>query len=131
MTDRIEFKEWNERDAYDIVQPDCDTTGLGEGWHVLQLADQHRIPCIPHNRHGDLSWMSNIQLVATISNRKMLESCQDYNPFRSRMFQESIIIEGSYAEVTSGQGLGVELVDDLEERFPYDSRNRWLKNPPG
>ncbi len=130
MTDQNEFKEWIERDAYDIVQPDCDTTGLSEAWYVAQLAHLHGKSCIPHNWHGDLGWMSNIQLVAAIPNREVLESCRHYNPFRGGMFKEPIVIKDSYADVPSGPGLGVELVDDLDKQFPYDPSNHWLKNQP-
>jgi galactonate dehydratase len=28
--DRFSFKEWIDRNAYDIVQPDCNVTGITE-----------------------------------------------------------------------------------------------------
>ncbi len=130
MTDRLEFKDWVERDAYDIVQPDCDTTGLSEGWYIAQHAHLHDKPCVPHNWHGDLTWMSNIQLVAAIPNRMVLESCRHYNPFRGGLFKEPIEVVNSYAEVPTGPGLGVEIIDDADKKFPYDPDKHWLKTQP-
>ena len=34
MTERSEFKDWIERDAFDFVQLDCETTSLSEGWYI-------------------------------------------------------------------------------------------------
>jgi galactonate dehydratase len=130
MTDRFEFKDWIENDAYDIVQPDCDTTGLSEGWYIAQHAHLHNKPCVPHNWHGDLTWMSNIQLVAAIPNRMVLESCRHFNPFRGGLFKEPIIVKDSYAEVPKGPGLGVEIIDDADKKFPYDPNKHWLKTQP-
>ena len=31
--DRFQFKEWIDKDAYDIVQPDANVTGVTEFWH--------------------------------------------------------------------------------------------------
>ncbi len=130
MTTRFEFQDWIDRGAYDIVQPDCDTTGLSEGWAIAQHAHLHGKPCIPHNWHGDLTWMSNIQLVAAIPNRQVLESCRHYNPFRGGLFKEPIVVRNSFAEVPSGPGLGVEIIDDADAKFPYDPGKHWLKMRP-
>ena len=130
MTDRFEFKDWIERDAYDIVQPDCDTTGLSEGWYIAQYAHLQNKPCVPHNWHGDLTWMSNIHLVAAIPNRMVLESCRHYNPFRGGLFKEPLVVKNSYAEVPKGPGLGLEIIDDADKKFPYDPNKHWLKTQP-
>jgi len=129
MVNKFEFKDWIEHDGYDIV-PDCDTTGLSEAWYIARLAHLHNKPCVPHNWHGDLTWMSNIHLVAAIPNRLILESCRHYNPFRGGLFKEPIVVKNSYAEVPKGPGLGLEIIDDAEKKFPYDPNNHWLKDRP-
>ncbi len=127
MTTRFEFQDWIDRDAYDIVQPDCDTCGLSEGWHIAQHAHLHGKRCVPHNWHGDLTWMSNIQLVAAIPNRWRLESNRHYNPFRGGLLKQPIVVKNSYADAPRGPGLGVEVVDDADKKFPYDPNKHWLK----
>ena len=130
ITTRFEFQDWIDRDGYDIVQPDCDTTGLSEGWYIAQHAHSHGKLCIPHNWHGDLTWMSNIQLVAAIPNRRILESERHYNPFRGGLLKEPIVVKDSFADVPGGPGLGVEIIDDAEKKFPYDPAKHWLKWRP-
>lgn len=127
MTTKYEFKDWIEQDAYDIVQPDCDTTGLSEGWYIAQMAHLKGKPCVPHSWHGGLTWMSNIQLVAAIPNRMILESCRHYNPFREELFKEPIVVKNSYAEVPDKPGLGLEIIDDADKKFPYDPNKHWMK----
>ncbi len=127
MTTRFEFQDWIDRDAYDIVQPDCDTTGLTEGWYIAQHAHLHGKRCVPHNWHDDLTWMSNIQLVAAIPNRWILESDRHYNPFRGGLLKQPIEVKNGFAEVPRGPGLGVEIIDDADKKFPYDPNKHWLK----
>ncbi len=130
MTTRFEFQDWIDRGAYDIIQPDCDTTGLSEGWYSAQHAHLHGKRCVPHNWHDDLTWMANIQLVAAIPNRWKLESDRHYNPFRGGLLKEPIVVKNSYAEVPRGPGLGVEIIDDADKKFPYDPNKHWLKMRP-
>jgi L-alanine-DL-glutamate epimerase-like enolase superfamily enzyme len=130
MTTRFEFQDWIDGGGYDIVQPDCDTTGLSEGWAIARHADRAGLPCVPHNWHGGLTWMSNIQLAAAIPNALVLESCRHHNPFREGLFKEPIVVKKGVAAVPTGPGLGVEIVDDADARFPYDPLNHWLKRRP-
>lgn len=85
---------------------------------------------MPHNWHGGLTWMSNIQLVAAIPNYRTLESCRHFNPFREGLFKEPIVVRNGYADVPSGPGLGLEIIDDADARFPYDPGKHWLKLRP-
>ena len=127
MQNREEFREWIDRDAYDIVQPDCDTTGLSEGWNIARMASLKNKPCVPHNWHGGPTWMSNIQLVAGIPNQLILESNRNYNPFREGLFTDPIIVKNSFADAPSKPGLGVEIIPDADRKFPYDPNNDWRK----
>lgn len=122
---REEFREWIDSGAYDIVQPDCNCTGITEGWYIARMANLKNKPCVPHNWHGGLTWMSNIQLVAGIPNQLILESDRNYNPFREGIFTEPIIVKNSFADAPSKPGLGVEIIPDADRKFPYDAKNDW------
>src|SRR5690349_12682204 len=78
---RFEFKEWIDRGAYDIVQPDCNVTGITEAWHIARIAHLKGKACCPHNWHGGLTTLANASLVAAIPNHLVLELNQTYNPF--------------------------------------------------
>jgi len=53
--------------------------GTERGMYSAQHAHLHGKRCVPHNWHDDLTWMSNIQLVAAVPNRWKLESDSHYN----------------------------------------------------
>ncbi|MCZ6674130.1 MAG: mandelate racemase/muconate lactonizing enzyme family protein, partial [Verrucomicrobia bacterium] len=52
MHNRMEFKEFVDRDAYDIVQPDCNILGISEAWAIARMAHLKGKLCCPHNWHG-------------------------------------------------------------------------------
>ena len=71
--------------------------------------------------------MSNIQLVAAIPNQFVLESDRHYNPFRGGLFKEPIVVKNSYADAPDRPGLGLEIIDDADSRFPYDPKTHWFE----
>lgn len=122
---RQEFSQWIDRGAYDIVQPDCNQDGITEVWYIARMANNKKIPCVPHNWHGGLTWMSNIQLTAGIPNQLILESDRNFNPLREGIFTEPIVVKNSFADAPSKPGLGVEIIPDADRKFPYDAKNDW------
>jgi L-alanine-DL-glutamate epimerase-like enolase superfamily enzyme len=119
MGSRFDFKPWIDRDAYGIVQPDCNMVGVTEAWHIAHLANLRNKHCCPHNWHGGLTTMANAALVAAIPNRFMLELNQTYNPFKEEIFKEPLVVKHGYMDLPNKPGFGVELIDDVEKKFPY------------
>jgi len=118
-TNRFEFKEWIDRGAYDIAQPDSNVTGLTEAWHIARMAALRNKYCCPHNWHGGLTTMANAALVAAIPNRHMLELNQTYNPFKEEIFQDPLVVQRGYMDVHNKPGFGMELRPGIAEKFPY------------
>ena len=119
MVTRFEFKEWIDRNAYDIVQPDCNTTGITEGYHIANMAHMRGKICCPHNWHGGLTTMANASLVAAIPNRFMLELNQTFNPLKEEIFKEPLVVRNGFMDLPDKPGFGVELADNLESKFPF------------
>lgn len=119
MTTRFDFKQWVDRDAYEIVQPDVNTTGLSEGWHIARVAALQGKPCCPHNWHGGLTTMANAALVAAIPNRLMLELNQTFNPLKEEVFKDPLVVKKGYMDLPDKPGFGVELAANLAKKFPY------------
>lgn len=119
MMSRFDFKQWIDRDAYDIVQPDVNTTGLTEAWQIARLAHVQGKRCCPHNWHGGLTTMANAALVAAIPNRLMLELNQTVNPFKEEVFKEPLVVKNGYLNVPNKPGFGVVLAEDLAKKFPF------------
>ena len=111
--------EFVEQDLMDIVQPDCNTCGLTEAWYTARMAHSHGKICCPHNWHGGLTTMVNAHLVAGIPNRHMLELNQTYNPLKEGVFKEPLVVVNGYMDLPDKPGFGVEIIDDIEKKFPW------------
>jgi L-alanine-DL-glutamate epimerase-like enolase superfamily enzyme len=118
-TTRFDFKEWIDRDAYDIVQPDCNVTGITEAWHIAKMAAVRGKNCCPHNWHGGLTTMANAALVAAIPNHLMLELNQTHNPFKEEVFKDPLVVKKGYMDLFNKPGFGVELKPGFAEKHPY------------
>ena len=119
MTNRFQFKEWVDRDAYDIVQPDCNTTGITEGWYIARMANMKGKPCCPHSWHGGFTMMANANLVAGIPNRLMLEHTQTFNPLREEILKGPFNIVDGHLILSDKPGLGADPIDNIAQKYPY------------
>jgi L-alanine-DL-glutamate epimerase-like enolase superfamily enzyme len=127
--DRFAFKEWIDRGAYDIVQPDCNVTGITEAWHIAKIAALKNKLCCPHNWHGGLTTMANGALVAAIPNHLLLELNQTYNPFKEEIFKDPLVVRNGYLDLHNKPGFGMELKPGIAAKYPYLPGTYWKRNP--
>jgi L-alanine-DL-glutamate epimerase-like enolase superfamily enzyme len=126
---RFDFKEWIDRGAYDIVQPDCNVTGITEAWHIARIAHLKSKFCCPHNWHGGLTTLANGALVAGIPNHLVLELNQTYNPFKEQLFKDPLVVRKGYLDLPDKPGFGVELKSGIASKFSYIPGTYWKPNP--
>ena len=119
MDNRFDYKEWIDRNAMNIVQPDAGVMGLTEAWYVSRMAHLQGQQCAPHNWHDALLTVANSSLAAGIPNLIMLESNQTFNPLRTDLFKEPLVPKEGFLELPQKPGFGVEMIDDAPKRFPY------------
>lgn len=117
--ERFEAQEWLDRGALDIIQTDCNVTGLTENWHIARMAHLRGVTSIPHNWHGGGTTMVNAHFVAGIPNGEYCELNQTHNPLKEQIFVEPLTVEKGMMTLPDRPGFGVELIDDVEKRFPY------------
>ncbi len=126
---RFEFKEWIDRDALDIVQPDCVICGLTEAWHIARMAHLKGKICCTHNWHGGLQTMANASLMAAIPNGLVLEWHTYYNLLKEEVFKEPLVVRNGYMDLPDKPGYGMEVIDDVEKKFPYIPGSHTRRNP--
>ncbi|MBM3242707.1 mandelate racemase/muconate lactonizing enzyme family protein [Candidatus Poribacteria bacterium] len=113
------FESYLQRGAYGIVQPDAGMCGITEGMRIGRRAHEFGVDLCPHNWHNGLMTMANAHLVAALPNPRVLELCRIQGPLQWAMLKEPPVIKSGWLELPDRPGLGVELAEDLEERFPY------------
>ncbi len=114
-----QFIPYLEKKAYAIVQQDVGWCGLTEGLKIARRAHEYGVPTCPHNWHNGLMAMANAHLVAALPKPRVLELNMFQGPLQWEMLKEKPQIEDGHLLLPEAPGLGVELADDLAERFPY------------
>ncbi|MFT7033177.1 MAG: L-alanine-DL-glutamate epimerase-like enolase superfamily enzyme [Cyclobacteriaceae bacterium] len=90
---------------------------------------QHGQYYCPHNWVGGLTTIANIHLVAGVPSGHMCELNQTYNPLKWEIFKDPYPIENGLLTIPDKPGFGVELIDDIEKKFPWVPGTYYKKNP--
>jgi L-alanine-DL-glutamate epimerase-like enolase superfamily enzyme len=117
--ERFESQIWLDRGALDIIQPDCNVTGITEAWYIARMAHLRGKLAIPHNWHGGGTTMANAHYVAAIPNRDYCELNQTNNPLKEGIFKEPLTVADGVMKLPQKPGFGMELIDDVDKKFPY------------
>ncbi|MFT5086091.1 MAG: L-alanine-DL-glutamate epimerase-like enolase superfamily enzyme [Candidatus Latescibacterota bacterium] len=118
-TTLAQFEPYLQEKAYAIVQQDVGWSGLTEGMKIARRAHEFGIPTCPHNWHNGLMAMANAHLVAALPQPRVLELNMFQGPLQWDIIKQKPHIEEGHLYLPDAPGLGVELADDIEERFPY------------
>jgi len=119
FTTAEQFRPYLERKAYDLVQPDAALCGLTEAARIAQVATRCGVDVCPHSWHNGLMAMAHAHYVAALPNPRVVELCTIQGPLQWGILAEKPAIEQGWLVLPERSGLGVELAEDLEERFPY------------
>lgn len=119
FTTAEQFRPWIDAGAFDIVQPDAGVCGISEVHKIGKLAERSGLELIPHSWHNGLMGMANAHVVAALPNAPMVEECMVQGPLKWGVIEGgSPVVDGTIT-LSDRPGLGVSLIDDLEERYPY------------
>jgi galactonate dehydratase len=126
---RFEIKSWIEHNAMDIVQTDCNLTGLSENWFIGRMTWVRGKYHCPHNWHGGLTTIANAHMVASNPSRHMLELNMTHNPLKEEIFKDPLVVKKGYMDLPNRPGFGVELIPDVEKKFPWAPGSYQRPNP--
>jgi D-galactarolactone cycloisomerase len=106
--------------SLDVLQPDVAVVGgLTEGRRIAILAHAHHRIFTPHVWHSGLIVAASLQLAAAAPNCPIFEVPMSRNPLIWELMIPSFEVRDGWIAVPDGPGLGVSLVRDAEQRFPY------------
>ena len=119
LTTLEQFRPYLDGKAYDRVQQDAGLCGITEAMRIAKVAHRHGVDTCPHSWHNGLMAMANGHLVAALPDPHVLELCMIQGPLQWEILAERPAIEDGYLVFPDKPGLGVDLAENLEERFPY------------
>jgi len=124
LTTSEQFRPHLDKKAYDIVQQDVGICGITEGMRIAKMAyNKYGVKTCPHNWHNGLMTMANAHFVSALPIPKVLELCMIQGPLQWDIIADKPKIENGWLIIPDKPGLGVELSENLEERFPYIEGN--------
>jgi galactonate dehydratase len=119
-----EFEMLLNRGAVQYVRPDvCMAGGLTHSKKIAALAEAHHVSVVPHNPLSPVSTAACIQLAACIPNFALQEypKGEDESP-KKDIVKNILYLENGFLIIPDAPGLGIELAEDAQERYPYKPR---------
>ena len=118
---KAEFREVFEKQAADVINPDiCNCGGLLELKEIAAMAEPYFVAVSPHNYNSTtIGLAATLQLAACIPNFLITEYFVNFEERGAEIAVEPLRVDGGYIALPQGPGLGVELRQDVLERYPY------------
>ena len=128
---KFQFRDLLATGAADIIQPDVAATGgLTEMKKIAAMAEAHYVSVAPHNPLGPLASTTNVHFAATAPNFLVLEYHADDVGLRAEILHEPLKLEDGYVVLPDAPGLGVELNEEVFEKYPYRDWRRGRPTKP-
>ena len=118
---RFEMRDYIERDAIRILQPDVARIGgITEFRKVTALAETHWIPFAPHNPNGPVCLAAHIHICTATSNFMILEEGHDRQAEGDELFVGGWQNSRAYFIPREAPGLGLKFSDDYVRQHSLD-----------
>jgi L-rhamnonate dehydratase len=113
------FRELIDRGHVDLVQPDVTRCGgITELLRIGALARERGIETVPHAWKSGIIKAASLHVNAVLPDALFQEYCVAGTPINQQLVREKMPVDSEgYVEVPTGPGLGIELDDEILERY--------------
>ena len=113
------FRELIERGHVDLVQPDVTRCGgITEFLRIGELARAHGVETVPHAWKSGIIKAASLHVNAVLPDGILQEYCVADTPINQTLVKERMPLDADgYVAVPTGPGLGIELDDEVLERY--------------
>lgn len=121
-----DFQDLLDRKATNYVRVSLTTAGGFTGAKkIASMAEGRMCPIIPHNPLSPVCTAAEMQFCTSIDNLQICEFpdpegglMQDRTHKKYELVDQYLMPENGYVMLTDAPGLGIDLVDNVEEKFP-------------
>lgn len=124
-----EIRPWLEAGVYDAMQIDASRQGLTEDLRIAGAAREHGIRIVPHNWQSSIGTAANLHLTAAAATGHICEFFMYPNGFRCELLEDPPRPVEGWVTLPDRPGFGIEVVEDVEKRFPWEPGPNTLPNP--
>lgn len=118
LTTRYEFNDFLKYAQPDIIQPDITRCGgISEMCKIYNLAAMHGTKLVPHGFSTGILLAATVQFLAATKDGDLMEYSQSNSPLFTALVKNLIPFENGYVSVPDCIGLGVELDEDMIEKY--------------
>jgi D-galactarolactone cycloisomerase len=115
---RFGFRDFIERRAVDVVQPDLTRTGgLTEGAHIGAMAHAANLLFSPHCWGSVIGLAAAVHLSAVLPNFFLLEYDANPNPLMDALVAGQLAAHNGWVRVPDAPGLGITIDEEALERL--------------
>ena len=120
-----EMESLSNTRAVKYLRPDvCVVGGITACKKIAAVAEANYAQIVPHNPLGPVSTAACLQLNACIPNFLIQEFPSFYTPSGDgAMTKEILQVEDGYIIIPDAPGIGIDFIDDLQEKFPPNHRD--------
>lgn len=117
------FTRFDTRDsiaagAVDVVMPNLTRCGgITEAVRIAAYASAHHVDVSPHGVGSGIGLCAALQFIGGTPNVRPYEYNQLLNPLREKLLRTPPVFADGFLEIPSTPGLGVELDDDVVDRY--------------
>jgi len=103
----------------DVVMVDVQWQGFSAAKKVADLAESYELNVALHNYNGHLSTFQSLNLCASVSNVKIMESDPEHTPWRDELVTVLPTVTGGMMRIPEGPGWGTELNESAARKHAW------------
>lgn len=104
-----------------VVQPDVARVGgPSKALEIGRLAARRHRMCVNHSYKTGISIAASLHFLAALPNSSLLEYCVEQGALRQTLTRQTFPVVDGYVDVPQAPGLGIELNDDVLQRYRVD-----------
>jgi L-rhamnonate dehydratase len=112
------FRDLIERGKVDVVQPDVTRAGgISECLRIVQIAALHDREIVTHSWSTGIIKAASLHFLAAVPRSNLFEYCVQETALNQALTRERFPLRDGYVSVPEGAGLGIEIDDEVVERY--------------
>lgn len=113
------YKPFLDYLSMDTLKVDVQWQGFSQAKKVADLAEVYEVNIAPHNYNSHLSSFQSLNLAASVSNVRIMESDVDSAPWRDEITTTAPDINDGFMAIPNGPGWGCDVNEEAAKKYAF------------